>query len=83
VLRNDGTIGVYRPEDWPIESTEGRIIARKFRDGHVGMYAGPDAGAPDDPAAFVPVRDLAGPDGEVPVVPGPTRLVLPPRRSTP
>jgi hypothetical protein len=63
VRRADGTTRIYRPEDWAPESEQ--IIARRFPDGSTRWYAGPDAGPRSDPAAFVPLRDLAGPDGVV------------------
>ena len=61
VRREDGTYAFYRPDEWGPDS--GQIISRKFKDGRVLYYAGPDAGPPSDPAAFVPdICDLAGPD---------------------
>jgi hypothetical protein len=49
----DGTIGVYNPDEWPIDG-DGVIIARKLPSGRIGWYAGPDAGPRSDPAAFQP-----------------------------
>jgi hypothetical protein len=63
VQRNDGTLGVYRLEDWPSASRDGEVVSRKFPDGRLLLYAGADAGPPDDPRAYVALRDLAGPDG--------------------
>lgn len=63
VRRMDGTTGIYRPDERVPDSAE--ILARKFSDGRIGWYAGPDAGPPSDPAALVRPRDLAGPDGTV------------------
>jgi hypothetical protein len=37
VRRADGTIGVYKPEEWPSDS-DGLIIGRKFPDGTFGWY---------------------------------------------
>ncbi|WP_438018109.1 hypothetical protein WMF18_03070 [Sorangium sp. So ce315] len=51
VQHADGTIGVYRPEDWPIDG-DGLIVGRKLPSGQIGWYAGPDAGSRLDPAAF-------------------------------
>jgi hypothetical protein len=75
VRRSDGTTGVYRPEDWPLDSEDGQIIGRKFRDGDYRLYGGPDAGPPSDPAAFFHARDFAGPDGTVMI--GKTKLIFP------
>jgi len=44
---------VYKPDEWPSDGA-GQIVARKFLDGHIGWYAGPDAGPRSDPAAFQP-----------------------------
>lgn len=63
LVREKGTIGIYRPDEWPPDSAQ--IVGRKFLDGRIGWYAGPDAGARSDPAAFARMRDLAGPDGTV------------------
>jgi hypothetical protein len=63
VQRMDGSLGVYRLEDWPLDSKDGEVVGRKFAGGHLMLYAGPDAGAPGDPGAYVDLRDLAGPDG--------------------
>ncbi len=54
VYHPDGKLGVYRPDEWP-EGGDGQIMARKFSDGHIGWYAGPDAGPRSDPAAFQPL----------------------------
>jgi hypothetical protein len=53
VFHPDGVIRVYRTEEWPSDG-DGQILARKFLDGHVGFYAGSDAGSRLDPAAFQP-----------------------------
>jgi hypothetical protein len=53
VQHYDGTTGVYKPDEWPIDG-EGYIVARKLEDGTLGWYAGADAGARSDPAAFRP-----------------------------
>lgn len=53
VHQSDGKIRVYKPDEWP-EGGAGQIVARKFSDGHIGWYAGPDAGPRSDPAAFQP-----------------------------
>jgi hypothetical protein len=53
VRHADGTIGVYKPDEWPLDGN-GLIIGRKFPDGQIGRYAGPDAGPRSDPAAFRP-----------------------------
>ena len=53
VHQSDGKIRVYKPEEWPSDGA-GQIVARKFSDGHIGWYAGPDAGPRSDPAAFQP-----------------------------
>ena len=53
VFHPDGVIRVYRTDEWPSDG-DGQILARKFLDGHVGFYAGPDAGPRSDPAAFQP-----------------------------
>jgi hypothetical protein len=63
VRRADGTRRYYRPEDWAPDSED--IIARKYLDGDIRYYAGPDAGPRSDPAAWKHLRDLAGPDGRV------------------
>ncbi len=51
VRHTNGTIGVYKPEQWDIDG-DGIIVARKFKNGEIGRYAGPDAGPRSDPAAF-------------------------------
>jgi hypothetical protein len=51
VRHGNGTIGVYKPDEWPIDG-DGLIIGRKFPNGQIGRYAGPDAGPRSDPAAF-------------------------------
>lgn len=51
VQEADGTIGIYKPDEWPIDGN-GLIIGRKFPDGQIGWYAGPDVGPRSDPAAF-------------------------------
>ncbi|WP_155798764.1 hypothetical protein [Sorangium cellulosum] len=51
VQHADGTIGIYKPEDWPIDG-DGLIVGRKLPSGQIGWYAGPDAGSRLDPAAF-------------------------------
>jgi hypothetical protein len=51
VRHANGTIGVYKPEEWPIDG-DGFIVGRKFANGQIGRYAGPDAGPRSDPAAF-------------------------------
>jgi hypothetical protein len=43
VRRADGTIGVYKPEDWPADG-DGLIIGRKFPDRTFGWYSRPVAG---------------------------------------
>jgi hypothetical protein len=53
VRRSDGTIGVFDPDEWPMDG-DGVITARKLPDGRIGWYAGPDAGPRSDPAAFRP-----------------------------
>ncbi|WP_437672439.1 hypothetical protein [Sorangium sp. So ce131] len=53
VQHHDGTTGVYKPDEWPIDG-DGVIVARKLPDGTLGWYAGPDAGPRSDPAAFRP-----------------------------
>jgi hypothetical protein len=53
VYHHDGTTGVYKPDEWPIDG-DGYIVARKLGDGTLGWYAGPDAGPRSDPAAFRP-----------------------------
>ncbi len=63
VRRPDGSTAYYRPEDYAADSED--IIARKYIDGDVRYYAGPDAGPRSDPRAWVHLRDLAGPDGIV------------------
>lgn len=42
VRRADGTIGVYKPEEWPSDG-DGLIIGRKFPDGEIGWYGPPTA----------------------------------------
>ncbi len=54
VFHPDGKLGVYKPNEWPSDG-DGQIIARKFSDGHIGWYAGPEAGPRSDPAAFQPL----------------------------
>ena len=49
----DGTLGIYNPDEWPIDG-DGVIMGRKLPDGRLGWYAGPDAGPRSDPAAFQP-----------------------------
>jgi hypothetical protein len=49
----DGTLGVYHPDEWPIDG-DGDIIARKLPSERIGWYAGPDAGPRTDPDAFRP-----------------------------
>ena len=63
VHHSDGKTGVYKPDEWPSDG-DGQIVARKFLDGHVGWYAGPDAGPRSDPAAFRPLgpSDIGLPD---------------------
>ncbi|WP_437304280.1 hypothetical protein [Sorangium sp. So ce388] len=51
VQHSDGTTGVYKPDEWPIDG-DGVIVARKLPGGEIGWYAGPDAGPRSDPAAF-------------------------------
>ncbi|WP_433933231.1 hypothetical protein AB3662_03245 [Sorangium cellulosum] len=51
VQHADGTIGIYKPEDWPTDG-DGLIVGRKLPSGEIGWYAGPDAGSRLDPAAF-------------------------------
>ncbi|XXX78023.1 hypothetical protein WMF30_04525 [Sorangium sp. So ce134] len=51
VQHADGTIGIYRPDDWPSDG-DGLIVGRKLPSGEIGWYAGPDAGARSDPSAF-------------------------------
>lgn len=51
VQHYDGTTGVYKPDEWPIDG-DGVIVARKLPNGTVGWYAGPDAGPRSDAAAF-------------------------------
>ncbi|WP_437794154.1 hypothetical protein [Sorangium sp. So ce693] len=51
VQHADGTIGYYKPDEWPIDG-DGLIIGRKLPNGQIGWYAGPDAGPRSDPAAF-------------------------------
>jgi hypothetical protein len=50
IRRTDGTIGIYKPEEWPIDG-DGLIIGRKFSDGKLGWYGRPVAGTPSDPDA--------------------------------
>ncbi len=69
----DGKSAVYRPEEVSPERDD--VYARKLADGYIVYYAGPDAGPRSDPAAWVPLRDLAGPDGTVPTLPGPNKLL--------
>jgi len=56
----DGTLGVYKPDEWPVDG-DGVIIGRKLPDGRLGWYAGPDAGPRSDPAAFQPWEPQIGP----------------------
>lgn len=58
----NGRTGVYKPEEWPIDG-DGMIVARKLPSGDIAWYAGPDAGARSDPAAFSvsPPPDLVEP----------------------
>ncbi|WP_437594792.1 hypothetical protein [Sorangium sp. So ce1000] len=51
VQHADGTIGYYKPDEWPVDG-DGLIIGRKLPNGQIGWYAGPDAGPRSDPAAF-------------------------------
>jgi hypothetical protein len=51
VRHTDGTIGIYRPDEWPVDG-DGLIIGRKLPDGQIGWYATPIAGPRSDPAAF-------------------------------
>jgi hypothetical protein len=60
VQHHDGTTGVYKPDEWPIDG-DGVIVARKLPDGTLGWYAGPDAGPRSDPAAFRPWHPPIGP----------------------
>lgn len=53
VQHYDGTTGVYKPNEWPIDG-DGYIVARKLPSGRLGWYAGPDAGPRTDPDAFRP-----------------------------
>ncbi|WP_437594794.1 hypothetical protein [Sorangium sp. So ce1000] len=53
VRHNDGSTGIYRPDEWPVDG-DGEIIARKLQSGEIGWYAGPSAGPRSDPAAFRP-----------------------------
>jgi hypothetical protein len=60
----DGRVRVYKPDEWASDG-DGEIVARKFLDGHIGWYTGPDAGPRSDPAAFQPLgpSDIGLPDG--------------------
>jgi len=62
VHHSDGKVGVYKPDEWPSDG-DGQIVARKFSDGHIGWYGGPDAGPRSDPAAFQPLApsDIVSP----------------------
>lgn len=55
VQETDGTIGIYKPDDWPIDG-DGLIIGRKLPGGEIGWYAGPAAGPRSDPDAFRPTK---------------------------
>jgi hypothetical protein len=74
VQHPDGTTGVYKPDEWPIDG-DGVIVARKLPGGEIGWYAGPDAGPRSDPAAFrqvdlpkiVPPVIVREPDGTLTV----------------
>jgi hypothetical protein len=55
VRHGDGTVGVYKPDEWPIDGN-GLIIGRKLPSGQIGWYSGPDAGPRSDPAAFRRLR---------------------------
>lgn len=63
VQEANGTIGIYSPDEWPVDG-DGLIIGRKFPNGEIGWYAGPDAGPRSDPAAFRPTKSaiVFGPD---------------------
>ena len=63
VVHSDGKTRVYKPDEWPSDG-DGQIVARKFSNGQIGWYAGPDAGPRSDPAAFKPRR----PDYTIPVM---------------
>jgi len=53
VRRTDGTIGIYKPDEWPIDD-DGLIIGRKYPNGQIGWYSSPVARPPSDPAADRP-----------------------------
>ncbi|WP_437538170.1 hypothetical protein WME79_19735 [Sorangium sp. So ce726] len=57
VQEADGTIGIHKPDDGPIDG-DGLIIGRKLPSGEIGWYAGPDAGPRSDPAAFRPTKSV-------------------------
>lgn len=50
VRRSDGTIGIYKADEWP-SNGDGRIIGRKFPNGQIGWYSAPAASSPADPDA--------------------------------
>jgi hypothetical protein len=65
VRRTDGTIGVYKPEEWPTDG-DGLIIGRKFPDGSFGWYSRPVAGT-ERRAMFVGRSIGFEPDGTITV----------------
>ena len=71
VRRKDGADDIYRPNEHSPDSDD--VYARKFLDGTILYYLGPDAGARSDPDAWGSLRDLAGPDG---LMIGKTRVVF-------
>jgi hypothetical protein len=76
VRHADGTETIYRPDEHPPDGED--AYARKFPDGRIRYYAGPDAGPRSDPDAWVLLKDLADADGSLPTPPnwrpGLTRL---------
>lgn len=65
VRHADGTIGVYKPEEWPADG-DGLIIGRKFPDGSFGWYSRPVAGT-ERRAMFVGTSIELEPDGGITV----------------
>jgi hypothetical protein len=55
VSHPDGRVRVYTPKEWP-SGGDGRLLARKFPDGHIGWYPDSDAGPSSDPDAGRPPR---------------------------
>lgn len=74
VRRSDGTIGIYKADEWPSDD-DGSIIGRKFPNGQIGWYStpvprswlDPTAGAQPNPPMFRGTSIEIEPDGRLTV----------------